>query len=203
VIGTESLNEDTDRDGLNDGDEVITHQTDPLVADSDGDGFSDGDEIDNGMDPLRPTLAFCLSIEGYSDGSAGDLTLDAATGALTLNGDTNDSRFHDSTTLGTAYDDTVIFENIDNFIVPANTIINSLGTTIINAKRIVIDGTLNGNGGGFIGGARRTSYNSIRNNGSGPPSTNGGGQGGRTYSGGAGAGHGKLVFVVSHVLTQL
>jgi len=98
-----------------------------------------------------PTLSFCGITEGYSDGTAGNLTLDSATGALTLNGATNDARFHDSTTLGTAFDETVTFENIDNFIVAANTIINSLGKTIIKAKRIVIDGTLDGNGGGYPG----------------------------------------------------
>ena len=137
-----------------------------------------------------------------SDGSAGDLIIDA-NGNLSLNGNTNDPRFFDSTTLGTARDVTTTFENINNFIIAAGQTANILGTNIVKAKRILIDGTLNGNGGGYEGGARRTSYNSIRNNGSGPPSTNGGGQGGRTYSGGAGAGHGKLVFVVSHVLNQL
>ena len=100
--------------------------------------------------------SFCTITEGYSDGSAGNLTLDATTGALSLNGNTNDSRFHDSTTLGTAYNETVIFENIDLFLVPANAIINSLGKTIINAKRIVIDGTLNGNGGGYPGAVAAT-----------------------------------------------
>jgi len=84
-------------------------------------------------------------------------------------------------------------ENIDHFIIPAGHTVNVLGTTIFNAKRIQIDGTLNGSGGGYAGGARRTSYDeSGRNNGSSPPSTAGHGQGGWTLSGGAGAGHGKL-----------
>ena len=71
-----------------------------------------------------------------------------------------------------------------------------MGKTIINAKRVVIDGTLNGNGGGYPGGARRTSDGeSGRKNGSGPPSTNGRGEGGWVYLGGAGAGHGKFIYV--------
>ena len=71
-----------------------------------------------------------------------------------------------------------------------------MGKTIINAKRVVIDGTLNGNGGGYPGGARRTSYDeSDQKNGSGPPSTNGRGDGGFYYGGGAGAGHGKFIYV--------
>ena len=127
----------------------------------------------------------CVIAEGYSDGSAGDLTLDA-NGALTLNGDTNDSRFHDSTTLGTAYDETVIFENIDLFLVPANTIVNSLGKTIIYAKRIVIEGTLNGNGGGYRGGWQGSAGTS--------PVSGGNGRPGKSISGhntgGGGAGHG-------------
>jgi len=102
-----------------------------------------------------PTLSFC-NTEGYSDGTAGNLTLDATTGALTLNGDTNDSRFLNSTTLGLAHDVTTVFDNIDYFVIPADTIINSLGKTIINAKRIVIEGTLNGNGGGYPGAVATT-----------------------------------------------
>ena len=55
----------------------------------------------------------------------------------------------------------------------------------------------NGNGGGFIGGARRTSNSwSGRKHGSGPPNTNGRGQGGFMYGGGAGAGHGKLIYLL-------
>jgi hypothetical protein len=36
---------DTDGDGLNDGAEISTHQTSPVLDDSDGDGLSDGAEI--------------------------------------------------------------------------------------------------------------------------------------------------------------
>ena len=36
---------DTDGDGLSDGDEVLNHTTDPTLNDTDGDGLSDGDEV--------------------------------------------------------------------------------------------------------------------------------------------------------------
>ncbi len=54
---------DSDDDGLTNGEETTTHGTDPLVGDSDGDGVGDGDEVnDSGpldtdgyiTDPLNP-----------------------------------------------------------------------------------------------------------------------------------------------------
>jgi hypothetical protein len=48
-------NPDTDGDGLNDGEEVNTNNTNPLESDTDGDGFNDGFEVANaasGFDPL-------------------------------------------------------------------------------------------------------------------------------------------------------
>ncbi len=44
--------DDTDGDGLSDGDEVNEHGTDPLVADTDSDELCDGDEIILGTNPL-------------------------------------------------------------------------------------------------------------------------------------------------------
>lgn len=46
---------DTDTDGLTDGQEVLARGTDPLDPDSDVDGVDDGDEILAGTDPLDPT----------------------------------------------------------------------------------------------------------------------------------------------------
>jgi|GEM_PF-4273010 hypothetical protein len=48
------INYDTDGDGLSDGDEIFTYNTDPDNPDSDGDGFSDGEEVKSGTDPLNP-----------------------------------------------------------------------------------------------------------------------------------------------------
>lgn len=50
--GTNTLNWDTDGDGLPDGDEVLIWKTNPLVADTDSDGYSDSEEIRNGYNPL-------------------------------------------------------------------------------------------------------------------------------------------------------
>lgn len=44
-LGTDPENPDTDRDGLNDGDEVKKYFTNPLSSDTDGDGLLDSDEI--------------------------------------------------------------------------------------------------------------------------------------------------------------
>jgi len=51
ALGTEPAWNDTDEDGLFDGDEVNVFGTDPLVADIDEDGLVDGDELALGTDP--------------------------------------------------------------------------------------------------------------------------------------------------------
>ena len=45
--------EDTDGDGLKDGEEIHRYRTDPLLADTDRDGVSDGQEVLDGTDPGR------------------------------------------------------------------------------------------------------------------------------------------------------
>ena len=52
AIGTDRNNPDSDEDGLNDGAEVLTHNTDPLNEDTDGGSVNDGEEITRGQDPL-------------------------------------------------------------------------------------------------------------------------------------------------------
>ena len=47
---------DTDGDGLLDGDEVYLYRTNATNNDTDGDGWSDGYEILNGFDPLNELL---------------------------------------------------------------------------------------------------------------------------------------------------
>jgi uncharacterized repeat protein (TIGR01451 family) len=51
--GTRIDLQDTDEDGLSDGDEVNIWKTDPLVSDTDGDGLKDGKEVAEGIDPLK------------------------------------------------------------------------------------------------------------------------------------------------------
>ena len=72
-------------------------------------------------------------------------------GNLSLNGNTNDSRFFNPTTLGTARDAITTFENINNFIIAPGQTVYVLGTLIVKSKRTQIDGTLNGNGRGYAG----------------------------------------------------
>jgi Bacterial TSP3 repeat len=62
--GLDPFDEDTDDDGLLDGQEVGVYGTDPLLFDTDGDGLGDGLEIATGSDPLDPAsfnLAAALS----------------------------------------------------------------------------------------------------------------------------------------------
>jgi len=128
----------------------------------------------------------CDAISGVeSDGSAGDLIVAQNGNLILIKSDgmiTDVSAQFDR-------DVTTTFENINNFIIAPGQTVNVLGTLIVKAKRTQIDGTLNGNGGGYAGGARTTSNDEPdRENGSGP----GSGQGGWGYAGGAGAGHGKF-----------
>lgn len=55
-MGTDPKREDSDSDGLNDGDEVNLYHTDPMLTDTDGDGYSDGTEVNAGSDPLSGDL---------------------------------------------------------------------------------------------------------------------------------------------------
>ncbi|MGI6495478.1 MAG: outer membrane beta-barrel protein [Kiritimatiellia bacterium] len=54
-LGTDPYDPDTDKDGLTDGEEVLTYKTDPLNPDSDYDGLLDGEEVRTyKTDPLDP-----------------------------------------------------------------------------------------------------------------------------------------------------
>ena len=123
------------------------------------------------------------------------MTVDIASGDLILNGTTVSSLFSGNT-LGTAYNATTIIDNIDTFIIPAGAIVNVLGTVIVEAAgQIVIDGTLNGDGGGYAGAQEsNTDYGWRAQSGESPPDTTGQGGGGRDNSGGGGGGHGKCLF---------
>lgn len=50
-LGTDLTSKDSDGDGLWDGEEVISYDTDPLEPDSDGDGLFDAQEVNRGTDP--------------------------------------------------------------------------------------------------------------------------------------------------------
>lgn len=53
--GTIPVVADSDADGLEDGEEVKEHDTDPTNPDTDAGGVSDGDEVDRGTDPNDPS----------------------------------------------------------------------------------------------------------------------------------------------------
>lgn len=56
---------DTDGDGLNDGHEVNTHLSDPLIDDSDSDGLTDGDEVNTHLTDPNKTDS---DLDGLEDG---------------------------------------------------------------------------------------------------------------------------------------
>ena len=51
--GTDPNNDDSDNDGLKDGEEVYIYDTNPLNNDTDGDGITDGNEVSEGSDPTE------------------------------------------------------------------------------------------------------------------------------------------------------
>jgi hypothetical protein len=51
--GTNPSNPDSDNDGLNDGEEVVTYGTNPVSEDTDGDGAPDGVEVTAGTNPKQ------------------------------------------------------------------------------------------------------------------------------------------------------
>lgn len=54
---------DTDKDGLNDYEELNFYQTSPYIPDTDSDGYTDKEEIDAGEDPLCPRGQACAEVE--------------------------------------------------------------------------------------------------------------------------------------------
>lgn len=50
-LGTDPQKNDSDSDGLSDGDEILKYGTNPLNPDTDGDGYQDGSEVSKGYDP--------------------------------------------------------------------------------------------------------------------------------------------------------
>ena len=57
ITSTHPNNNDTDGDGLSDGQEITIYLTDPTSNDTDGDGMPDGWEVKYGLDPLDSTDA--------------------------------------------------------------------------------------------------------------------------------------------------
>jgi len=68
----DSVNADTDGDGLSDYDESYLYGTSPYLEDTDSDGISDKDELDNDSDPNCPQGQNCLSENYFVEESIGD-----------------------------------------------------------------------------------------------------------------------------------
>ncbi|MEG2235905.1 MAG: VWA domain-containing protein [Clostridia bacterium] len=67
-LGTDMRNEDTDGDGLLDGEEVLKYKTNPLVQDTDGDGLNDLYEVYiSGTNPLKKDTDGNNILDGEED----------------------------------------------------------------------------------------------------------------------------------------
>ena len=58
----EQRNTDTDKDGLNDFDEINLYGTSPYIADTDSDGLGDQNEVESGTDPNCPRGQDCRTV---------------------------------------------------------------------------------------------------------------------------------------------
>lgn len=65
--GTDPENDDTDGDGVKDGDEVNIYHTNPIKKDTEGDGMPDGWEIQYGLDPLIDDASADTDEDGMTD----------------------------------------------------------------------------------------------------------------------------------------
>ena len=91
---TNPTNGDTDGDGLSDGDEINTHNTDPISNDSDTDGLLDKFEIDGALDPNDDTGV--NGATGDPDGDTLDNTGEQAAGTDPQEADTDADGYNDN-----------------------------------------------------------------------------------------------------------
>ena len=73
---------DTDKDGLNDFDELYVYSTSPYLADTDSDGLADKAEVDKGTDPLCPEGQNCVGAAVNGDAIPASATFPSATSTL-------------------------------------------------------------------------------------------------------------------------
>ena len=96
IIGTNPLDDDTDGDGILDGDEDDDHDgltniqefqrgTHPMLSDTDDDGIADGDEVRDGTDPLDPESPLAMRAVKF-DGSANSYVASPAKSMFKVDG---------------------------------------------------------------------------------------------------------------------
>ncbi|HSR89604.1 MAG TPA: thrombospondin type 3 repeat-containing protein [Candidatus Udaeobacter sp.] len=73
---------DTDKDGLNDFDELYVYSTSPYLADTDSDGISDKAEVDSGTNPLCPEGQSCAEVGANADAVPGNASMTASSSVL-------------------------------------------------------------------------------------------------------------------------
>ncbi len=73
---------DTDKDGLNDFDELYVYSTSPYLADTDSDGISDKAEVDKGTNPLCPEGQSCAEAGVNGDAVPANTPFASATSTL-------------------------------------------------------------------------------------------------------------------------
>ena len=73
---------DTDKDGLNDFDELYVYITSPYLADSDSDGLTDKAEVEKGSNPICPEGQVCSDAVLSGDALPGDAPIASVTSTL-------------------------------------------------------------------------------------------------------------------------
>ena len=86
-LGTDPNRADTDNDGIDDGDEVLEYETDPLSADTDCDGIKDSEEEALGTDPLLVDSDFDGLTDGQESGRQQQVAATACAGIFAPDAD--------------------------------------------------------------------------------------------------------------------
>ena len=81
--------------------------------------------------PTESPTSICTITQEYSDGTGGNWELISS--------------------IGTDPSEVTTLENLDEFVIPADQVVNVVGTLVVYAKTIIIEGTLDGSGGGYAG----------------------------------------------------
>lgn len=156
-------NKDTDKDGINDFDELSVYQTSPYVKDSDSDGKTDKQEVDAGTDPNCVAGKECLA-SSYAAAMGTNTATSAANTSASVSGtgalSSQDLRASlknlgvpaslvdsmDDATLKKVYEDTMAETGISQIDLTSGTLTNSIGALTpptTTGSEITLDSLLN------------------------------------------------------------